>query len=679
MRADESGGERQAAAEGPRAPVDASRELGAVLDQHAIVAVTDDKGAMTFVNDGFCALSQYAREELVGRDHRLLNSGLHAPEFFRAMWTTIADGNVWRGEIRNRARDGSCHWLDATIVPLPGEDGAPKRYVALYADISQRKAQELEIARITRLHVALREINQAIVRLPDREALFQRVCEVVVRQGGFRMAWVGWHDMDTQSIVPVAACGDEDGYLRSIRIHSGDRPEGKGPTGTAYRTGRTYICNDLFADPATMPWRSQIERRGFRASAVFPIRVHGMVHGTLSVYSGERDFFQQEEIALLTDAALDISFALDNIAREEERKRGEAAAFRLAAVVESSQDAIISRDLDGVVTSWNDAAERIFGYTAEEMVGQPMLRLIPAERQAEEAHIIESVRRGTALTHFETVRRTKSGRLVDVSATTSPIRDGSGRIVGSSKIFRDIGGRKRAEDDVRRLNVALQERVAERTAALEQMRDLTRRLSEMEETARRNISRELHDRVGPNLVALKLSLGMMQADVPADTAGAGALQDARDVLEQTIAQLRNVMSDLRPPALDDYGLLAAIRSYAERYQARLGADVQVRGVDLSPRPSLAVETGLFRIAQEALNNIAKHASARHVEIAARRDKAGITLEIADDGVGFDPAVAARPGSHGLTTMGERAQGRGAALSITSRPGGPTRVVVELPC
>ena len=239
--------------------------------------------------------------------------------------------------------------------------------------------------------------------------------------------------------------------------------------------------------------------------------------------------------------------------------------------------------------------------------------------------------------------------------------------------------RTQAEAEISGLNGELGQRVIERTAQLEQMRDLSRRLGEQAETERRNISRELHDRVGPNLVALQLNLGMMQAALPPDALDRSALSDARNVLEQTIVQVRDVMSDLRPPALDDYGLLAAIRSYAERFAARLGARVDVQGADLSPRPSSAVETGLFRIAQEALNNIAKHAHARHVLVAAQRTPKGITLAITDDGVGFDSGAQRRPGSLGLDTMRERAEALGAGLRIESRPGGPTRVVVELAC
>jgi PAS domain S-box-containing protein len=177
----------------------------------------------------------------------------------------------------------------------------------------------------------------------------------------------------------------------------------------------------------------------------------GAVVGVLVLYAGEQDYFLDDEIALMATVTNTVSFALEALEKEYRRRRAEAASARLAAIVDSSDDAILGSDIDDTVTSWNRGAERLFGYSADEMVGASFMRLIPTIWRDEEQCLVERIRNGESLANFEAIRQAKSGSLINVSVTASPIRSPDGHVVGVSRVARDITQAKKGEARFRRL------------------------------------------------------------------------------------------------------------------------------------------------------------------------------------------------------------------------------------
>ncbi len=216
----------------------------------------------------------------------------------------------------------------------------------------------------------------------------------------------------------------------------------------------------------------------------------------------------------------------------------------------------------------------------------------------------------------------------------------------------------------------------------ERMQTLSRRLVEVQETERREISRELHDRAGQGLTALGINLNILRGHISAESAATGRarLDDSLRLVEETVRSIRGVMDDLRPHVLDDYGLLAALHWYGEQFFRRTGLPMEVRGEELISRLPLEVETALFRIAQEALTNVAKHARASTVTVTLDETADVIRLSVADNGIGFDPAAVRRPRERpgwGLITMQERAEAVGGRLWVDSQPGRGARIAAEV--
>ncbi len=382
-----------------------------------------------------------------------------------------------------------------------------------------------------------------------------------------------------------------------------------------------------------------------------------------------------------------------------DRRESERATNLLAAIVDSSDDAIISKSLDGIITSWNKSAERTFGYTAEEAIGQHITLIVPPELHPEETGILARIRRGERIDHFRTVRVRKDGSRLDLSLTISPVKDASGRIVGASNVSRDITQQKRAEEALRqseerfrKLSETLDCEVRARTHELEDrnasvlrqselLRELSRRLLQAQDEERRRIARELHDSAGQTLAVLGMSLATLVRQAGEDAPRLiESVREAEQLVQQLQQEIRTMSYLLHPPLLDEAGLIAALTWYVEGLCSRSGLAITLDVSEDLERLPREMELVIFRIVQESLTNIHRHSGSKTAEIRIARQPNAVTVEIRDEGRGISPAKLSelQSGSSGVGIRGmrERVRQFQGDLQIESKNG--TRVVVTIP-
>ena len=282
-------------------------------------------------NDRFCEIMGYTREEIL----RLSWRDLTSPEDMAI--SEIENGRVMRGESdgfsldkRFIRKDGSTVYASVDVRCVRQADGSPEYMLAMFQDVSERKAAEAREQRLTRTYAALSECNQLIVRCRSRDELFPSICRIAVEFGGMRMAWVGMVDPQTGVVSPVASYGEGTEFLEGIQVSCNAQSErGRGATGTCIRERRHIWIEDFQHDPMTAPWHELGRGAGWATSCALPLEVDDAVVGAFMLYSGEYGAFDDVQRELLIEMAADISFALANFAREEARQLAETRLSRL--------------------------------------------------------------------------------------------------------------------------------------------------------------------------------------------------------------------------------------------------------------------------------------------------------------------------------------------------------------
>ncbi len=290
---------------------------------HDAIFVVDSADVVSFWNKGAEDLYGFTRQQAIGNvADELLQT--RSQESLEQVVNQVIDKGHWAGELRQTTSRGEELVVESRWALRPGENGKPAGFLEVNRDITSRKIIEEELRKTDRAFRTLSECNQAMMRQTEETELLQQVCQIVVDVGGYRMAWVGFAENDeNKTVLTIASAGYDHGYLDQAQVTWADTERGRGPTGTAIRTGKIITSQNALLNPAYGPWRSEGTRRGYVSSIALPLIVEKKVIGTLTIYASEPDAFDEGEAGLLSNLAENLAYGIASIRAAEQRRRSE--------------------------------------------------------------------------------------------------------------------------------------------------------------------------------------------------------------------------------------------------------------------------------------------------------------------------------------------------------------------
>lgn len=433
-------------------------------------------GAMLYISPGYEKVWGRSCDSLYAQPNSYLNAVLPDDKAIVLRADALVRAKqAAEVEYRIVSSDGQTRWIRDNSYPVLNNNGELKRIVGTARDVTDHKMADVELAGTNRALQMLSRTAIAIQKAEDEASLLTEVCAVAVDIGKYRMAWVGYALQDeARTIKPMAYAGEELGYLSSAKLSWSEHSiGGQGPAARAIRSAMPIQYGDIPNADSSFTLKVAALARGYHSAICLPMRGEHEVFGVITLFDSTAQHFSVGEMNLMQELADNLAFGIGSLRARAERKRSEVAAQAAAAIVreqasllDRAQDVIIVRNLDGTIRYWNKSAERLYGWTAEEVLGKTM-----DQQMYRSPEILAKAMREIMATDAdwtgELEQIARDGSVVIVEARSTVLRDPQGRPSGVMSVDTDIRKRKLVEQEILHLNASLEERVQRRTEQLE--------------------------------------------------------------------------------------------------------------------------------------------------------------------------------------------------------------------
>jgi len=632
-----------------RAEVQLAMLAHAVASTAEMICITDIDNRFTFVNRAFLEAFGYTRGEILGKTpHILISPNNDNPPALMSEILEQSHLDSWRGEVLDRRKDGTDFPVFLSTSKIVNPDGQVIGLMGVSQDITERKWAE-------RLLQTQRDFGTFLSSSIDLNATAVQLLEIALQNEGIDCGGVFLVDPETGALDLVAHRGFSANFSKRASHFAANAVHARSAS-----VGRAISHQP---DGPLAGIVQQLKRESLLAMEVLPVQHGGEVVAVLSVGSHVRRDMPAKSCQTLEVIAVQAAGAIARIRVEQSLR---ANRRLLERTLHSLPSAVIVVNADtSVIEECNPATTQMFGYSRDELIGRTTASLHASEAMAEQfaSHLHSTVEEKGFLSDFEFKLRRKDGTLFPTEQSMMPIRNEVGRLVSWVSVVHDITERKRVE---------------------EELRQLPWRIIEAQETERLRVAREMHDGVNQVIASVKMRLRKVESCVGMlNPAAREILARCDKLLVQALEENRRIAHNLRPSDLDELGLAVACRNFCKEIQTRTNLMVKCNIAPLGQRLPPAVELNLFRIVQEALTNVEKHAHAKTVRLRLSFQGNSVVLRIQDDGRGLAPQrPKARRGKWrgiGLTNMRERALSLGGACEVLSTPKKGTTVSVRIPC